>query len=224
MPFVLPVHVAAACVGLVGGFVALSARKGAAAHRASGRVFVGAMTIMCATGVIAGALKGQVMNVIVALLTAYMVITAFATMRPPAGRRRLDVGLLIGVAALAAVTLGFGVQALAAPGGSVHGYPAFAFFMFGAVALLCGAGDLRMIRMGGLRGRPRLVRHLWRMCWALWLATVSFVSSRKRVAMLLPDPLVIPAVRILPMLIVVGALLYWLWRVRSGRPIGRAAA
>ena len=52
--------------------------------------------------------------------------------------------------------------------------PFSVFFMFGTVALLAFIGDVRMIRSGTLRSVPRLTRHLWRMCYAFWIATASF--------------------------------------------------
>ena len=42
-----------------------------------------------------------------------------------------------------------------------------------------------MIR-SGRRGAPRLARHVWRMCMALFIATVSFFSIRARVAAIFP--------------------------------------
>jgi uncharacterized membrane protein len=54
---------------------------------------------------------------------------------------------------------------------------AFPIFMFGVAALLASAGDRRMIRAGGLRGAPRLKRHLWRMCFALFIASIAFIPG-----------------------------------------------
>ena len=72
-----------------------------------------------------------------------------------------------------------------------------------------------MIRSGGLRGTPRLTRHLWRMCYAFWIATASFfLGPRARVASLLPEPLLTPALLSLPVLTVLVVMMYWLWRVR----------
>ena len=123
-------------------------------------------------------------------------------------------GLMLMALALCLTTLTFGFQALAA-GGNRNGIPAFPFLMFGAVGLLASAGDLRVIRSGALRGAPRLARHLWRMCWALWIAASSFfLGPRARVAKIIPEPLLNPALLALPVLAVFVIMLYWLWRVR----------
>src|SRR4030095_12327235 len=78
-------------------------------------------------------------------------------------------------------------------------------------------GDLRIMRFGVPRGGPRLARHLWRMCFALFIAAGSFFSIRARVAKILPEPFTTAPMRALPIVLLFGAMFYWLWRVRSRR-------
>jgi len=73
---------------------------------------------------------------------------------------------------------------------------------------------VRMIREGSLRGARRLARHLWRMCFGLFVATGSFFFGQ---AKFIPAP-----IRIGPLLSALGIapleiLLYWMWRVRLRR-------
>lgn len=214
------VHVTAAAVALVSGAVALSVPKGRRLHRRSGQLFVAAMLTMCAAAIVLAAAKGQTMNLIAGVLTAYLVITALTTVRPIRGASPWLDAALMGIAvALALITLAFGVQALASPTGEAFGLPPFPFFMFAIVGLIAGAGDVRVIRRGPLHGVARLRRHLWRMCWALWIATISFFSIRARVARVFPAALVTPALQIAPVVLVLAAMVYWLWRVRAKRAI-----
>lgn len=195
------------------GVVALSAAKGARLHRKSGMLFVYAMLAMSLSGAVLAVLRGVDANAIGGLLAAYLVITALTTVRPPAaGSRWLDLGamLLALAVGLTSVTLGF--ETLASPSGKIDGIPAPIFFMFGAVGLLGSVGDLRMIRSGGLRGAPRLARHLWRMCFALWIATGSFFLGQA--PKVFPQPLGITPLLVALALAPLLALLYWLWRVR----------
>jgi hypothetical protein len=149
------------------------------------------------------------------LTTAYLVLTGLMTVRPSsAGSRRRDVGLMLLALVLGVVTTAAGLAASAAPDGKVLGYPPFPFFLFGVLGLSGGAGDLRVIRSGPRRGGPRLARHLWRMCMALFIALVSFVSIRARVAAILPEPFAGPLARALPVLLVLAAMFYWLCRLR----------
>jgi hypothetical protein len=52
--------------------------------------------------------------------------------------------------------------------------------------------------------RPRLTRHLWRMCFALFIAAGSFFSVRTRVAKVLPEPFTTAPMRALPILLLFG--------------------
>jgi len=44
----------------------------------------------------------------------------------------------------------------------------------GSVCLLPAAGDVRMLVRGGVLGAKRIARHLWRMCFGLFIAAGSF--------------------------------------------------
>jgi uncharacterized membrane protein len=213
------VHLLGGSLGIISGFVALSAVKGARLHRGSGTLFVYAMIALTSTGTVMAALTADVGSVIGGLLTAYLVITALTTVRPPtAGSRWQNVGALLLALAVGLTSATFGFEALASPKGTIHGIPAPVFFMFALLALLGSAGDLRMMRSGALQGAPRLARHLWRMCFALWIATSSFfLGPRWRVAKVLPEPLLRTPVLMFPVVLVIVAMFYWLWRVRIRR-------
>lgn len=213
MRMTLLVHILAGSLGLVSGFLALYAAKGSRLHRGSGMVFVAAMLTMCVAGVTIAAGRGVApeLNIPAGLVTACLVITALTTVRPPtAGARWLDLGAMVVLLAVGVVSLTFGLQA-AANGGMRNGLPAFPFFMFGVVGLLAGAGDLRKLRSGPLRGAPRLARHLWRMSFALFIAALSFFIGQAKV---IPEPIRILPLLALPVLAVLATMFYWLWRVR----------
>jgi hypothetical protein len=205
-------HVLAGGLGIVAGFVALYAAKGATVHRKSGMMFVYAMLVLSATGaVMATTFRPNMGNVMAGVLTFYLVLTAVLTVRRSAPWLDLA-ALLVGFAGgLSGIALGFDAIAR---GGVRQGIPAPVFFVFGAVGLSASAGDLRMIRSGGLQGGPRLARHLWRMCLGLFIAAVSFfLGPRDRI----PEMIRIPALLPIPVLVPLLAMLYWLWRIRIGR-------
>ena len=207
MRMTLLVHITAGGLGIVAGFLALYSAKGAWLHRRSGIVFFCAMVVMALSGAVIAALRGAEASVIGGMLACYLVITALATVRPRGTHSaRLDVGLL--VVALASLVLGFDAVGR---GGVREGIPAVVLFKFALVALLACAGDLRVIRSGALRGAPRLARHLWRMCFALYIAAASFFFGQ---ADKLPEVVRIPALLAFPVVAVVVTMFYWLWRVR----------
>jgi len=209
----LPIHVAAGGLALVLGAVALSVKKGGTIHRRSGLLFVCAMLVMGISAAILGNVGGGVM-------TVYFVGTALTTVRPvSASTRTFNVAALMVVVGLALLTIVGGVKAFNSPGGFLNGVPFLMFFFLATIMLLAAAGDVRIMRFGVPRGGPRLARHLWRMCFAMFIAAGSFFSVRERVAKIFPEPFTTAPMRALPILLLFGAMFYWLWRVRGRRTL-----
>jgi hypothetical protein len=219
------VHILGGSLALVFGYVALYAAKGAPVHRRSGTLFVYALLVMASTGAVIAASGGNEGSTIGGVMTCYLVVTALTTVRRPAcWSRSLDVGLLAVALGVSLVSLTLGFLTLASPTRTWDGLPPFPFFMLGIVGLLAAAGDARMVLAGGLKGAPRLTRHLWRMCWALWIAAASFFWGQAKV---IPAPIRIMPLLSAPVLAVLVTMLYWLWRVRirrSFRGIGGVSA
>ena len=197
----LPIHIAAGGLALVLGALALSVKKGGTTHRRSGLLFVYAMAVMGITAAILGNLGG--------LMAVYFVVTALTTVRPVSPwTLRINVAALALAVGLALLDILGGVKAFNSPRGVLNGAPFQMLFFIAAVMILAAAGDVRIIRFGVPRGGPRLARHLWRMCFA-----------RERVAKILPEPFTTAPMRLLPILLIFGAMFYWLWRVRRSRPL-----
>jgi hypothetical protein len=207
---VLLVHIVAGALGIVSGTVALFAAKGANLHRKSGMLFVFSMVAMAITASVVAVSVGR--SVLEGLLPAYFVITGLTTVRPPsAGARRLDIGAMAVALGVGLANLAFGFDLLASGVRVVNGVPVPMIVFLGAVALLSALGDARQIRSGGLRGARRIARHLWRLCFALWIATGSFFlgqadkvpASLRHMALLMP-------LAMAPLFV----MAYWLWHVR----------
>jgi hypothetical protein len=220
----LPVHIVAGGLAIILGGVALVASKGATLHRRSGLLFVYAMLTMGISGSVL-ALRQSLTNpnVLGGFMSAYFVITALTTVRPVSiWTRWLNSTALLVAVALTLVEVGLGFKALASPGGTINGIPFFMPFFLAIVTTLAATGDIRVMRSGALRATPRIRRHLWRMCFALFIAAGSFFSIRARVAKVLPEPFTTPAMRALPVALVFVAMFYWLWRVRARRMLAQA--
>ena len=222
MQMLLPVHVAAGGLAIVLGAVALLVKKGGTVHRRSGLLFVCAMIAMGTTALVLELLKERPStgNVYAALLTAYLVATALTTVRPASRwARGIDLVALPLVVLLALAQIADGVKIFNSPGRSLDGVPFFMPFIPATLLLLAAAGDVRVLRLGVLRGGRRLARHLWRMCFALFIATFSFLVIPERVAKILPEPFATGPMRLSPLLLILGAMFYWLWRVRGRRAL-----
>ena len=212
----LSVHILAGLISLGAGAVALIAAKGGGLHRRSGLIFASAMVVMALLGAAIAISRGAApsINVPAGLTTAYLVITALTTVRAPAWwSRRLETGTaLFGLIAGAACVV-LGVVTLATAVGASKGM-AYPLFLFGAVGLGGGMADFKAMRSGGLRGIPRLRRHLWRMCLALFVATGSFFLGQAKV---FPAVIRESGILAVPVFAVLAAMVYWLWRVRERR-------
>jgi hypothetical protein len=82
----------------------------------------------------------------------------------------------------------------------------------GSVCLLAAAGDVRMLARGGVFGAQRIVRHLWRMCFGLFIATGSFFLGQG--SKVFPDWLLKTNVLIVPGILPLILLIFWVVRVR----------
>jgi hypothetical protein len=80
----------------------------------------------------------------------------------------------------------------------------------GSVMLLSAAGDLRMLLRGGVFGNKRIVRHLWRMCFGLFVATGSFFLGQQQV---FPVSMRGSPVLFIPALLPLALMIFWLLRV-----------
>jgi len=217
----LPIHIAAGGLAIVLGAAALLARKGGTIHRRSGLLFVCAMLVLGTSAAILGFRKSGPTdsNVFGGLMAAYFVITALTTVRPVSRwTRYINVVALTVAVGLAILDVLGGVKAFNSPRGVLNGVPFFMLFFIATVMILAAAGDVRILRFGLPRGGRRLARHLWRMCFALFIAAGSFFSIRERVAKILPEPFPTAPMRALPILLVFGAMFYWWWKVRR-RPL-----
>jgi hypothetical protein len=212
------VHIGAGTLGLLAGASAMVFRKGSQRHRLSGNVFVIGMLTLAVSGVLLALLKHKMGDVVGGTLTFYLVFTAWLTARHKDGKPGiLDWGALVIALGLVAVTLAWGIAAANSPTGTKNGYPVWTYAFLGIVPLLAATGDVRMMVRGGIAGSQRLARHLWRMCYALFIASASVFLARPHLfpAFFRSSGLLI-ALTVLPLLL----MLFWLVRVRYANGTG----
>lgn len=215
------VHICGAVIGLLSGFLSMLFRKGSGLHRVAGNVFFVSMLTMSGAGAyIAAFLKPNIGNVMGGLLTFYLVATAWV-----AAKRRerkvdiFDFCALLVVSAIGTADVTFGVEAALSPTGLKAGYPPPMYFIFGSIALLFAASDVRMVIQGGVHGAKRIARHLWRMCLALLFATFSFYPAR---AHLFSNAINQSNVLYVPHILIAGAMIFWMVRVLGRKRVPNA--
>lgn len=136
------------------------------------------MLIMAGAGVYLAIAKSRSGDVLGGTLTLYLVATSWVTVR----RRNRTPGVfdwcaLVAVFALLSLTAIWAAEAFKSPTGMKNGYPPGPFLFLGSVALIAMIGDIRIVVKGRISGVRRIARHLWRMCFALFIASIDFPGT-----------------------------------------------
>jgi hypothetical protein len=208
---ILLLHISGGGIGLLSGAAALSFRKGSRPHGVAGNVFFISMLTASAAGSYLAFRNSEMDNVFGGVLTVYLVTTAWVTARRRNGETGIFdwIGLLVALA-IAAVAVTYGIEAAYSQTGAKDGIPAASYALPGSVALLSTIGDARMLLRGGLCGAQRIARHLWRMCFALFVASASIFMARPQLfPAVLTKTHVLFLLGILPLILMV----FWLARV-----------
>jgi uncharacterized membrane protein len=206
-------HISCAVVGLLSGAMAMILRKGSGRHGAAGTVFFVSMLFMTSSAAwIASVFSPNALNVVVSLLTFYLVSTGWWTAKRRAGGTHVfDLAAMLFVLGVGIAGVTFGFEAANSATRTKDFMPAPIYFVFGSIALLCAVADLRMIVRGGITGGRRVARHLWRMGLALFIATMSLYPGQ---AKLFSKALRDTNLLFIPMLLLVVSMIFWLFRVR----------
>jgi hypothetical protein len=206
-------HITAGMLALGSGAGAMIYKKGSPMHRQHGKLFFGSMMVMAGIGLYEALFMNFIAaNVMGAMMALYLTFTAWLTAwREPGKTGRLEIaGAFWGLATvLTGATFGF--RATSSPNGMFQQFPAAGYFMFASVALLGTILDARAVARGGLTGAARTTRHLWRMCFALFMATGSFFLGQAR--QFSPE-IRASGILIYPAMAPFALLIYWLIRIR----------
>jgi uncharacterized membrane protein len=209
---ILDLHIVAGTLGMLSGFVTVFLRKGSRRHGIAGNVFVVTMLCLSSSGVFLAIMKHQTGNILGGALTFYLVATAWLTARRRDGEPGIfDWGALLIVLAVAVVEVTLGLEAAISPTGLKYDYPPGPYFFMGSVAWLAVIGDVRMLVRRGITGSHRIARHLWRMCFALFIAAASIFLARQHLfpAFMRKTGMLV-FLSFLPLLL----MIFWLIRVR----------
>jgi hypothetical protein len=168
--------------------------------------------------------RHQPNNISGGILTFYLIGTAWLTRRRDGETSRLDWVLPLIPLANGILSWMAGLKVLRSGHSSLDGVPVGMILFMGSVCLLAAAGDVRMLVRGGVAGVKRISRHLWRMCFGLFIAAGSFflggsnrplrllstVGLGKYLSPALFNTTLYLVLTILPLIL----LIFWLVRVR----------
>ena len=213
MSAILVTHVLGASLALLAGCLVAFTPKGTLAHRQIGRVCAVSLILMGLSAAPLAADAGKWLDVCSGAMACYLVASAWATLHRTHAATEISLlcvalASICGYLAVEGYALTSEVRRPDAPPG--------AGLVFASILVLAVTGDV--LRLAGRRssGSARIRRHVWRMCFALFLATGSFFGGR---AHLFPE-----FVRESGALIALASAPLALMIVGLVRPLGRSAA
>jgi hypothetical protein len=215
---ILIVHIGAGSLGILSGYAAVSVRKGGRLHRVFGTVFFLSMLTVSTLAVYLALFVPPIhpggappsASVSVGILTFYLAATAWMTVkRKEGGVGLFEKGALIAVSGVAVALVIFGLRTASIPAAQPGSY--VPFFVFASFAAFAAAMDLKVILRGGISGAPRIARHLWRMCFALFFAAAFFFLGQQGI---MPKYMRGSPLLFIPALAPLALMVFWLVRVR----------
>lgn len=212
----LVLHIAAGALALLAALIAMASRKrGGGLHARAGSLFVRLMSAMAASAVVLTWWEPDRLTMGAGLWTLYLVHTSQQAVRSRAGKLE-GTGLLALIPGFAAL-LAFGdgaLMAAQAQDGQFEGTGMAGFMVFGLFTALSLGFDASLIWRRALAPRQRVARHLWRMTTATFLAVTSlFLGQQDDVFPWMQGSPVL----LVPSLLTLVFLLYWILRVRFAR-------
>ncbi|MFL6845761.1 MAG: hypothetical protein ACJ8ER_12865 [Allosphingosinicella sp.] len=209
MNVLMGIHIGAGLLALPSGTVAVAARKGGRLHAKAGTIFLASMLVLGATASLLEPFRNPPGSPIGGIMVCYFVATSWvAALRRDGKTGKFEIGACAAALALGALMIRGALTGATTPAGPG---PVFAL---GGLCLLAGLLDLNAILRAPLTPAQRLARHLWRMCFAFFIATGSFFLGQQDV---LPA-----AVRGSPALFALAfapfaVMAFWLARIRLPR-------
>jgi len=213
MKAILIIHIAAGLAAILLGAFAVAVRKGGRAHVSTGTGFAVAMLMLGITAVILEPFRTPPGSPMAGIMVCYFVATSWMTAR----RRDGTAGWFEILACVAALGLGATMLWGGVTGATTPAGPGPVFAIAG-LCLLAGLGDLNVVLRKRLSPRQRISRHLWRMCFAFFVATGSFFLGQQKIMPV--------AVRGSPILFILAfapfaVMLFWLIRLRFAKMAGK---
>ena len=212
----LAAHIAGGLAAIASGTASVVARKGGRVHKLAGNGFVVAMLVLGVTASILEPFRQpEPGSPLGGVLVCYFILTSWVT------ARRHDGGAGWFEMAAAAAALGSGALIIAAAWtGSAAPTPVGMgpVYAFAGLCLYAGLLDLAVVIRGKLTPAQRLSRHLWRMCFAFFVATGSFFLGQQDI---LPAALRGSPLLFVPAFAPFAVMLFWLVRLRLGKALKR---
>ena len=207
-------HIGGGAVGLFSGTVALLARKGGKLHRLMGNIFFVSMLAMAGIGAIVAPFLPDRVSAMAGFTTFYLIFSGWLTARRGKGVGLLEIVGLVWAMTGAGAAFILSWMAAQTAAGTLDGAPRQAFYIFVTVSTIAALCDLKLILRGGLSRDQRIARHVWRMCFGLFVASGSlFLGQAQVFPQWLQRTPVLPLLALAPL----PFMVFWMFYVRLSK-------
>ncbi len=209
LPVVAQLHLVIGTLAVVGGFLAMLLPKGKTLHKFAGKIFFYSMLGLCFTGVYLTFARSLQFTFFLAIFSLYLLLTGWYAV----ARRSNKVNFLDKLGFYVISTIGITTLILSVLGWSLNWYypisePSYpSYLIFVVSSAFIAYWDYQMLTAKVLIGTKRLVRHLWRMYFALFIATTIFLGGNSHV---LPEELRTELILTAPIVTVLLFMFGWL--------------
>jgi hypothetical protein len=212
MNLLMMIHLTGGTLALASGVIAATARKGGPLHAQTGTAFFASMLVLGITAAFLEPLRTPPGSPVGGIMVCYFVLTSWLAARGDGTTGRYEIAACAAALGMAGLMILGGYEGASTPAGTGP------IYALAAILVVAGLLDLNAVLRRKLRPAQRIARHLWRMCFAFFIATGSFFLGQQDV---LPA-----AVRGSPFLFVLafapfGLMAFWLVRLRFAKAIAR---
>lgn len=180
---VAQLHLVVETLAVVGGFSAMLLPKGRTLHKFAGKTFFFTMLALCFSGIYLTFSRSLQLTFFLAIFSLYLLLTGWYAMARKGSSVTLfdKIGFYIisaiSIATLILATLGWILNGHYPP--NEPSYPSYLIFVVFSAFL--AYWDYQLLIAKALVGSKRLIRHLWRLHFALFITTTIFSGDQQKV-------------------------------------------
>ena len=218
LPVVAQLHLIVGTLALVGGFAAMLLPKGGTLHKLSGKAFFYTMLVLCISGIYLTFSRSLQLTFFLAVFSLYLLLTGWYAM----ARKGQSVTVFDKIGFSVISTIGIGTLLLSVLGWGLNwhypptepSYPSY--LIFTVFAAILAYWDYQLLIRKVLVGTKRLIRHLWRMHFALFINTAIFFGGNSNILpKVLRTELILTTPIVTVLIFMFGWLVYFKWFKRE---------
>lgn len=213
LPLVAQLHLVVGTLAVVGGFAAMLFPKGGTLHKFAGKTFFYTMLGLCFSGTYLTFSRSLQFTFFLAIFSLYLLLTGWYAM----ARKGSSITLFDKVGFYVISAIGIGTLILSVLGWSLNWYyppaepPYPGYLIFVVFSAFLAYWDYQLLVAKVLVGTKRLVRHLWRMYFSLFIATTIFFGGNSNI---LPEALRTELLLTVPIVSVLMFMFGWLFYLK----------